>query len=365
MNNIKSLTLNELENEMLKLGEPKYRAGQVFDWLHKRGARSFDEMSNLSKALRQKLAGEYVLPVLTIDTVQVSKLDGTRKYLLSCEDENRIEAVLMRYEYGLSLCISSQVGCRMGCAFCASGIDGLVRNLTPAEMLDEVYVIENDVQERISHIVVMGTGEPLDNFHNLVRFLTLITDEKGRNLSARNITVSTCGLAPKIRDLADVQIPVTLALSLHASTDEKRKRIMPVAKSYALKEIFEACAYYFEKTGRRVSFEYALIAGVNDTEEDLRELTQIAKKNHAHINLIPVNPVAEKDTKRPEKKAVLSFRDKLTKNGVNVTLRRELGTDIDGACGQLRRRYSGKEGIPKDPDGTEDDGRNVAKNALM
>ncbi|MCR5503823.1 MAG: 23S rRNA (adenine(2503)-C(2))-methyltransferase RlmN [Lachnospiraceae bacterium] len=344
MNDLGSLTIPELTDYLKTLGEPSYRASQIFDWLHKRGAISFDEMTNLPKPLREKLSEDCVLREPVIRKVQESKIDGTRKYLLELEDGNLIEAVRMRYEYGDTVCISSQAGCRMGCAFCASGIGGLKRNLTASEMLGEIAVVEKDTGSKLSHIVVMGTGEPLDNYDNLVRFIELVSDEKGRNLSQRNITVSTCGIVPKIRELADRRFQITLAISLHAVTDEKRRRIMPVAKSYSIRELTEACRYYFDRTGRRLSLEYALIAGNNDTDEDAEGLSSIAKSLGAHVNLIPVNPVTEAGMKRPKRAAVLNFRDRLLKRGVNVTVRRELGSDIDGACGQLRHR----DGIPAD-----------------
>jgi len=340
MKDIKSLTLTELTDEIIKLGEPKFRASQVYDWMHKKKVVSFDEMKNVPSSLKDKLGSEFDFVSLKIELVQESKIDGTRKYLFKLDDGNLIESVFMKYKHGNSVCISSQVGCRMGCRFCASTLDGLVRGLTPSEMLDQIYSIENDTNERVSNIVVMGTGEPLDNYDNLIRFIELISNQDGLNISQRNITVSTCGLVPKIYELADLNLSITLALSLHASTDEKRKELMPVANKYSIEELMEACNYYFNTTKRRMSFEYALVAGVNDTAEDAYTLSALLKDMHGHINLIPVNPIKERDFKRGTKEAVWAFKNKLEKNGLNVTIRRELGSDIDGACGQLRRRVS-------------------------
>jgi 23S rRNA (adenine2503-C2)-methyltransferase len=271
--------------------------------------------------------------------VQVSQLDGTRKYLFLLDDGNVIESVLMRYKHGNSVCISSQVGCRMGCRFCASTIDGLVRGLTPAEMLDQIYRIGKDIGERISNVVVMGTGEPLDNFSNLLKFIELLTDENGLNISQRNVTVSTCGIVPRMRELADKKLSITLALSLHASSQEKRLALMPVARSYEIHEVVEACRYYFAQTGRRVTFEYSLVGGINDTAEDAKELAALIRGMNCHVNLIPVNPVKERDFLQPDDRAVAAFRDRLEKNGITATVRRRMGRDIDGACGQLRRKY--------------------------
>ena len=250
-----------------------------------------------------------------------------------------IESVLMRYHHGNSVCISSQAGCRMGCRFCASTIGGLVRNLEASEMLDQIYRIQRDTGERVSNVVVMGTGEPLDNYENLLRFIRILSGEHGLHISQRNITVSTCGIAPRIRQLADEDLAITLALSLHAATQEKREELMPIARKYGLSEVLEACAYYFEKTGRRLTFEYSLVGGVNDRPEDARRLAALAKPIHSHINLIPVNPVTERNYVQPDKKVIGNFKKELEKYGINVTIRREMGRDIDGACGQLRRRY--------------------------
>ena len=335
---IKSMNLDELKSYMESIGEKTFRAKQLYQWMHEKQAASFDEMTNLSKSLQEKLKKECHFVSLKQEAVQVSKLDGTRKYLFALDDGNVIESVLMRYKHGNSVCISSQVGCRMGCRFCASTLDGLVRGLTPSEMLDQIYRITRDTGERVANVVVMGTGEPMDNFDNLLKFIELLTDENGLNISQRNVTVSTCGIVPKMRELADKKLQITLALSLHGSNQEKRRSLMPVANKYELHEVLEACDYYFEKTGRRITFEYSLVHGVNDTPEDAKELMGILKDRNCHLNLIPVNPIKERNYEKPDKKSAENFKNKLEKNGINVTIRREMGSDIDGACGQLRRK---------------------------
>ena len=338
MNDIKSLTLGELKTEMERLGEKPFRAGQIYQWMHQKLARSFDGMTNLPATLRKKLSEEYTFTVLKAVRVQESSLDGTRKYLFELGDGRLVESVWMKYHHGNSLCISSQVGCRMGCAFCASTIDGLERSLEPSEMLEQVYAVTLLTGERISNVVVMGIGEPLDNYQNLLKFISLLTDENGLHISQRSITVSTCGLVREMRMLADEKLQITLALSLHAATDEKRRQLMPVANRYSIKELMEACSCYFEKTGRRITFEYSLVKGINDGEEDADILAGLAGKINAHVNLIPVNPVRERNFVQPDTKNITAFKNKLEKYGINVTIRREMGRDIDGACGQLRRR---------------------------
>ncbi|MCR4589056.1 MAG: 23S rRNA (adenine(2503)-C(2))-methyltransferase RlmN [Lachnospiraceae bacterium] len=336
---LKSLTLDELKNMLADWGEKPFRAGQIYDWIHKKLARSFDEMTNLSVALREKLAENCELTTLTAERLQESKLDGTKKALFALPDHNMVESVWMKYEHGNSVCISSQVGCAMGCRFCASTIGGKVRDLTPAEMLDQIYALTRMNGERVSNVVVMGTGEPLDNYDNVLRFIHMLTDEKGLNISQRNITVSTCGIVPNIRRLAEEKLQITLALSLHAATDEKRREIMPIANKYTIAQLMDACRYYHDETGRRITFEYSLIAGVNDRPEDAKNLAALAGPLNSHINLIPVNPVRERTFVQPDHRAVLAFKNKLEKYHINVTIRRELGRDIDGACGQLRRSY--------------------------
>lgn len=335
-----SYNYGELSAEIEKLGEKSFRSRQIYEWLHVKLADSFDEMSSISKELRKRLDEEYEICRMQVAEHQISRIDPTEKFLFALSDGNMIESVLMRYEYGNSVCISSQAGCRMGCRFCASAIDGLMRNLTTSEMLRQVYQIQKMTQERVSNIVVMGTGEPLDNYDNFLGFIQMISDSHGLNISQRNITASTCGIVPNIRRLADENLQITLALSLHGATQEKRRELMPVANKYELPEVLRACDYYFQKTGRRITFEYSLVKGVNDKENDIRELTALLKKRNCHLNLIPVNPVKERDFEKPDSKNARDFKNKLEKNGINVTIRRERGSDIDGACGQLRRRYA-------------------------
>lgn len=339
MTDIKSMDFEELKAFVKDIGEPAFRAKQLFEWMHKSLIESFDECTNLSKEFRETLKSQVILTRLKTVEVFTSKIDDTRKYLFALSDGNMIESVRMKYEHGNSVCISSQVGCRMGCKFCASTLDGLVRNLTTAEMLDQVYSIQRILGERVSNIVVMGSGEPLDNYDNIVKFVRIISSDMGLNISQRNITVSTCGIVPKIKKLADEGLNITLALSLHAPNDEIRKTIMPVANKYALKDIIAACDYYFKKTGRRVSYEYSLVAGVNDNMEEAKSLVRLVNGRNIHINLIPVNPIKERDFKQSDKLKIKAFRDFLEKKGVNATIRREMGRDVDGACGQLRRRF--------------------------
>ena len=340
---IKSLPLEQLEQWAVEHGEKKFRAKQLYQWMHVKLVEDPEQMSNLSAAFRQEIRESCTFTVLKQVTMQESALDGTRKYLFELEDHNMVESVLMRYKHGNSVCISSQVGCRMGCRFCASTLDGLVRNLTPAEMLEQIYRISADTGERVSNVVVMGTGEPLDNYDNLLTFIRMLTDENGLHISQRNIKVSTCGLVPRILDLAKEGLQITLALSLHASNQEKRLELMPVAKSYDIHEAVDAMQDYFEETGRRVTFEYSLVAGVNDTEEDARELAELIHGINCHVNLIPVNPIKERDFVQPDGKSVQEFKNKLEKCRINVTIRREMGRDIDGACGQLRKRFSERQ----------------------
>ena len=340
---IASLNWEELQKELLEAGEKKFRASQIYEWIHKKGAEDFSEMTNLSKVLREKLEQSFRIPKVEIFARQISKKDGTNKFLFCLEDGNVVESVLMRYKHGNSVCISSQVGCRMGCRFCASTLDGLERNLVPAEMLGQIYRIEKIIGERVSNVVVMGTGEPLDNYDNLLKFIHLLTDEHGLHISQRNVTVSTCGIVPKILSLAEENMQITLALSLHGSTQEKRKQLMPVANKYELSEVLKACDTYFEKTGRRMTYEYSLVHGVNDTDQDAQELSDLLHGRNCHLNLIPVNPIKERDYQRPTRENAQKFQNKLEKRGINVTIRREMGSDIDGACGQLRRRFAQAE----------------------
>lgn len=335
---IKSLSLPELKKELEELGEKPFRAKQLYEWMHVKLARSYDEMINIPKSLKAKLEDSFTYATLREVTVQTSKLDGTKKYLFELPDGNLVESVLMKYHHGNSVCISSQVGCRMGCRFCASTLDGLERGLEPSEMLEQIYSIQASTGERVSNVVVMGTGEPLDNYDNLLKFIQLLTDENGLNISQRNITVSTCGIVENMKRLADEELQITLALSLHAAAQAKRQELMPIAKKYPINEVIDACRYYFEKTGRRITFEYSLVGGVNDTDEDAQELCRLLNGINCHINLIPVNPIKERNFTESQERDINNFKNNLAKKHFNVTIRRELGRDIDGACGQLRRR---------------------------
>ncbi len=334
-----SFDKNELQELILQLGEKKFRTAQVYEWIHKKNVDSYDEMSNISAKLKSELEKKYYVNSIKILEKYESKLDGTCKYLMKLHDGNIIESVLMRYNHGNSVCISSQVGCRMGCKFCASTLDGLVRGLEPAEMVGQIYKIQKDCGERISNVVVMGSGEPLDNYDVLIKFIKILTDENGLNISQRNITVSTCGIVPMMRRLADEKLSITLAVSLHSPTDEMRRQIMPIANKYSINEILDACRYYFDVTGRRISFEYSLIKDNNDTKECAIKLCELLKGMNCHVNLIPINPVKERNFKRSERTYVLNFKNMLEKNSINVTIRREMGADINAACGQLRKSY--------------------------
>lgn len=333
------MSLSELRDALLEMNEKKFRAAQIYEWLHKKLAVSFDDMTNLPAALRERLKEEFFLAGLETVTVLKSETDGTEKFLFRLYDGNVIESVLMRYEHGNSVCISSQVGCRMGCSFCASTIGGRIRDLTAGEMLEQVYFIQRYDNQRVSNVVVMGTGEPFDNFENFIRFYERISDTDGFALSGRNITVSTCGLTEKIKELADRQYTLTLAISLHAPEDELRKRIMPIANRYTISQIMEACDYYFSKTGRRITFEYSLMNGVNDSAECAAALAALLKGRNCHVNLIPVNPVKERNYTKTDNAGVAAFKNILEKSRINVTIRRGMGRDIDAACGQLRRSY--------------------------
>ena len=340
---IKSLSPEELKALAVSLGEKPFRGKQLYEWMHKKLAFDYEEMTSLSKAFREKLQENCRLVSLKPLEVQTSKIDGTQKYLFALDDGNVVESVLMKYKHGNSVCISSQVGCRMGCRFCASAIGGWTRNLSPSEMLDQIYKIQRLSGERVSNVVVMGTGEPLDNYDNLLRFLHMLSDENGLNISQRNITVSTCGIVPRMYDLAKEKLQITLAISLHASTQEKRDTLMPIAKKYSIGEVLDACRNYFDQTGRRLTFEYSLVGGKNDSQEDADQLAKLLRGLHCHVNLIPVNPIKERDFVQSDKKVIEKFQNKLEKYQINVTIRREMGRDIDGACGQLRKRYISKK----------------------
>ena len=339
MNHLKSMTQQEIGAVLKELGQPAFRAKQVFSWLHK-GVRSYEEMSNLPKALRDTLAEKYPLNTPKVVRKQESKKDGTIKYLWQLSDGNCVETVLMRYHYGNTVCISTEVGCRMGCAFCASTLGGLVRRLEPYEMLDQVLFTQVDSGQPISHIVLMGIGEPLDNFDNVMRFLELVNSPDGMNISMRHISLSTCGLVPGIDRLAEKKLQLTLSVSLHAPTDAIRNTIMPVNKAYPTEELLQACRRYYEKTGRRISFEYAMIRDVNDTPEAANTLLKRLKGLPAHMNLIPLNHVEESPLKPSTRQAVMRFQQILEEGGIPATVRRTLGSDIDASCGQLRRKYT-------------------------
>ena len=368
---MQSLSLREIRDWLAQQGEPSYRAKQIFSWIHGKQVREYDSMTNLPKKLRSRMAECFDPAPLRAVRRQVSQIDGTNKFLYELRDGQCIETVFMPYKHGNSVCVSSQAGCAMGCTFCASTIGGKVRDLTRGEILAQVYETQRLTGEPVSNCVIMGTGEPLDNVEEVIGFIRLLSDKDGQNMSLRNITLSTCGIVPGIYRLAQENMPITLALSLHAPTQEKREKLMPIARRYPLDEVMKACDDYYETTGRRETFEYALVAGVNDTDEDARELISLLKGRHAHVNLIPVNPVVrepssgregrpgsgpadgnrEKQTKtayiggknrirRPDHQHVVKFQNKLEKNGINGTIRREMGADIDGACGQLRRRQA-------------------------
>lgn len=333
---IKSLTQEELCELLKEWGEPAFRGKQIFSWIHQKQVISFDEMTNISLSLREKLRENCFLYILPIKKKLVSSLDQTTKYLYELPDENCIETVRMEYHHGVSLCISTQVGCRMGCEFCASTKGGLVRNLETSEMLEEVYSTLRENPTRISSIVLMGIGEPLDNMENVIRFLKIISSPEGYQLGLRHITLSSCGMAEKIEELADYGFPINLSVSLHASSDQERNKIMPVNRKWKIKRLLEACHIYFQKTGRRITFEYALIAGVNDSPSSAKNLAHLLKGRQSHVNLIPINPVKERNFKRSNREAVYRFQKTLEENGIPATVRRELGSDIDAACGQLR-----------------------------
>ncbi len=337
--NLKSMTLPELTAAIKELGQPAFRGKQVYTWLHK-GVRSYDEMTNLPKTLRDTLAEKYPIQAPKVVRKQESQRDGTIKYLWQLSDGNCVETVLMRYHYGNTVCISTEVGCRMGCAFCASTIGGLVRRLEPFEMLDEVLFTQIDSGLPVSRVVLMGIGEPLDNFDNVMRFLELVNSEDGMNISMRHISLSTCGLVPKIDELAKRKLQISLAISLHGPNDEIRDKIMPVNKAYPSEELLAACRRYYEATSRRIHFEYAMIDGVNDRERDARELLRRLKGLPAHFNLIPLNHVEESPLKPSSKAAVARFQQILEEGGITATVRRTLGGDIDASCGQLRRKYN-------------------------
>ena len=336
---LRSLNEEELKSLAVELGQKPFRGKQLFEWIHRKQIRSIDEMTNLPASFRDLLKEKYLVSGVDELEKQVSKKGDTAKYLFALPDGNVIESVWMKYRHGNSVCISSQVGCRMGCTFCASTLTGLTRNLTTGEMLSQIYEIQRSTGERVSNVIVMGMGEPLDNYDNLVKFIRLLSDEKGLCISQRSITVSTCGLVDKIRKLMEEKLQITLAISLHAPNDEIRKKTMPVANRYSIGEIFDVCREYFEKTGRRITFEYSMIRGVNDREEHALELVKWCRGLNCHINLIPLNEVKERNCLRSEESDIGHFKIILERNRINVTIRREMGGDIDAACGQLRKKF--------------------------
>ncbi len=335
---IKSLSLEELSAQIKDLGLPKFRAGQIFEWLHKYGVSSFDEMTNLSKELRASLSNDFYIADCIIEEKYVSSIDSTVKYLFRLNDGEFIESVIMKYKYGYTICVSSQVGCKMGCKFCASTLAGFKRNLTPSEIESQIHSAQKDLGIRISHIVLMGIGEPLDNYDNVIRFLYNVNDKNGLNISMRNITLSTCGIVPKMYDLLNESLQITLTVSLHAPNDKIRSKSMPVNDKWCMDEVLNACREYVNKTGRRVSFEYTLINGVNDSNECAEELALRLKGMLCHVNLIPVNDVKERGNVRSTDEAINRFLSILKKRGINATIRRTLGSDINASCGQLRRK---------------------------
>ena len=334
---IKSMTTEEILEMLKTMGQPKFRASQIFSWLHS-GVSSFDEMTNIPKALREELSKRCYIANVQIKKKLVSQLDGTVKYLYKLHDGEYIESVLMSYNHGYTVCISTQVGCRMGCKFCASGINGLVRDLTASEMLSQIKMAELDNNIRVSNVVMMGMGEPLDNFDNSVRFLRLVSDDNGMNVGLRHISLSTSGVVTGIKRLSEENLPITLSISLHAPFDDMRSNVMPVNKKWNIKALLNACHEYQKVTGRRISFEYAMIKDVNDSKECADALIKLLRGLLCHVNLIPANPVVENNFKRSDEQNVKSFCDYLNKNGINTTVRRTLGADINASCGQLRRQ---------------------------
>lgn len=343
MTDIKSLTIEELKNEIKALSLPSFRADQIYKWLHKEGVTSFDEMTDLSKALRTQLSEKFDISKCLIEEKYVSIIDGTVKYLYKLNDGEYIESVIMKYKYGYTICVSTQVGCKMGCKFCASTLAGFKRNLLSGEIESQLHSAQRDLGIRISHIVLMGIGEPLDNYDNVIRFIRTVNNENALNISMRDITLSTCGLVDKIYDLMKEELPITLTISLHAPNDEIRNRTMPINKKFGVDEIIKACKDYYSKTSRRVSFEYTLIKDVNDTEQCALELAKKLKGFNCHINLIPVNDVEERGNVRSSEKAINNFCEILKSKGINATIRRTLGKDINASCGQLRRKKQGSE----------------------
>ncbi|SDK43051.1 23S rRNA (adenine(2503)-C(2))-methyltransferase RlmN [Natronincola ferrireducens] len=337
-----SLSLEETQDLIDGMGEKKYRGKQIFQWVNK-GIKDFEDMMNIPKALRERLQENTFITHIQMEKKLISNIDNTRKYLFLLDDGNIIEAVVMRYKHGLTACISSQVGCLMGCSFCASTKGGLIRNLRAGEMMDQILLMQKDLNERISNIVLMGSGEPLHNYQEVIKFLKIVNNENGLNIGNRHITLSTCGLIPEIKKLADLQIPINLAISLHAPNDGLRQQMMPIAKKYNIKELIEACKYYLEKNNRRITFEYALVKGVNDEENHAHQLSELLKGMLCHVNLIPVNTVVESNYEKSSNQKINLFQKVLKERGIETTIRREMGSDINAACGQLRNNYLNRD----------------------
>jgi 23S rRNA (adenine2503-C2)-methyltransferase len=340
MDSIRELKIDEIEKLIIDLGEKKFRAKQIFQWIHQKGIYKFEQMKNIPNNLIEKLEESYYLQNMDAEKVSESAEDGTKKILFNLKDNEVVETVLMKYKYGNSICISTQVGCRMGCKFCASTIGGLKRNITAGEMLGQVYEVNRMIDKNINHIVLMGSGEPLENFDEVIKFLEMINHSEGYYLSLRNITISTCGLIPEIKKLADKKLQITLAISLHGATDDTRNKLMPINKKYPIEELLKAVDYYIEKTNRRITFEYAMIKDLNDSASEARVLSKLLKGKLVHVNLIPINKVEENQFYPSDEKQIIKFKSILEKTGINVTIRRELGSDINAACGQLRNNYN-------------------------
>lgn len=339
MENILDFKLEELKCWMQENGEGKFRAKQIFDWIYKKEVFDFNNMTNISKNTISKLEKSFYIGIPKIVSAYKSSIDGTQKFLFEYKDGNIIESVVMKYKHGNSICVSTQIGCRMGCKFCASTVDGVVRNLTSGEISGQILKAQKELGERISNVVLMGSGEPFDNYENVMKFIELINADEGLNIGQRHITLSTCGIVPKIKELADRKMQITLAISLHAPNDEIRKAMMPIANKYPINELLDACMYYYKTTNRRITFEYALVKGVNDKKDDAEELSKRLKGMLCHINLIPVNEIKENNYEKSNIKNINSFKNILSENGIETTIRRKMGSDINAACGQLRRNY--------------------------
>lgn len=342
MINLIGLTEDELYEVVRELSQAKFRGKQIYEWIYKHRAPSIDHMTNLPKNLREQLKDKYIIEHIGIEKILKDEHDGTHKFLFSLRDQNTIEGVLMKYKYGYALCVSTQIGCKMGCTFCASTLDGIVRSLTNGEIIDQIMVVENHLGIRISNVVLMGSGEPLDNYDEVLKFIYNVNNSNGINIGQRHLTLSTCGIVPKIYDLAKENLQINLSISLHGSNDSVRSKIMPINKKYPLEQLIEACAFYIEKTGRRITFEYSMVNGVNDKIEHAKELESLLKGLNCHVNVIPVNEIKERDFIKSSKDNIIRFSRYLNDIGIPTTIRRELGSSINAACGQLRRNHTEK-----------------------